>query len=91
LGAGHGFVPGYGFTRSRTGIGSTLSENLPQTGPGAVQAGLDRAQRITRNLVNFLEFVPFGVVQEDDQAVLVTEGGQRPIELHYVIQAFRIP
>jgi hypothetical protein len=68
-----------------------LGENLPQTGPGAVQAGLDRAQGIARNLMNFLEFVPFGVVQEDDEAVLVTERGQRPLELHYVIQPFRIP
>ncbi len=55
-----------------------------------MQAGLDRTDRIARNLMNFLEFIAFDVVQDDDQAVFVTEGGKRPIELHYVIQAFRV-
>jgi hypothetical protein len=90
LRAGHGFVPGYGCTRSRPGIGSIRVENLPQTGPGAVQTGLDRADWNTRNLMNFLKFISFAVVQEEHEAVLVTEDGKCSIEPHYVIQPLRI-
>jgi len=89
-GAGHGFVPGYGFTRSSSGIGSIRAEHLPQTGPGAVQAGLDRADRIARNLMNLPEFISFDVVQEDHEALLVAEGGKRLVESHYVIQPLGI-
>jgi hypothetical protein len=85
LGAGHGFLPGYGFTRSRSGIGSIRTESLPQTGSGTVQAGLDRADRISRNIMNFHEFIIFNVVQQDHEAVLVAEGGKRLAEPHYVI------
>jgi len=67
-----------------------LGEKLPQTGPRTVQTGFDRAEWIARNLMNFLEFVPLGVMQQDDESVFVTELGKRLLELHYVIQPFRI-
>jgi hypothetical protein len=41
-------------------------------------------------LVNFLEFVALGVMQEYDQAMLVTQGGKRSLELHYVIPSFGV-
>jgi len=49
-------------------------------GPGAVQPGLDRAHRHSRKILNFCEFIAFRVVQQHDQAVLITELGKGFIE-----------
>ena len=53
-----------------------------------MQPGLHSAYRSTRKLLNFLEFVTFGIVKQDNDAVFVAELFEGAIELPYFLEPF---
>ncbi len=55
-----------------------------------MQPGLNGAHRNARKFLNFCEFIALGVVQQHDQAMLITELLERLVQLLHLLEALVI-